>query len=357
MSTDKTLAELHPDLDKSIVKDTDDMKEALREYFAKEGVDPLTQAFDRKKTVHPGGMGRPIPQAQQADLLTMLVSHGRKGKSAAYIHVPFCQTRCLYCGFFNKGFNESESALYTDSLIRELQLWSDQPVQQQGPVHAVYFGGGTPTALEAPDLKRLLTAVSQYLPLANDCEITMEGRVFNFGTNKIETCLAGGVNRFSIGVQTFDTALRQSMKRVDERETVIDMLSNLNAYDEAAVVIDLIYGFPNQTMALWEEDIRTFLSLNLDGIDLYQLNIFQNTPLFSAIQQEKLPAGLDVPTRARMYARGCEILAENQYRRLSVNHWGRATRERNIYNHLMRSPSHCLAFARVQAAVSVITAT
>lgn len=319
-------------------------EDGLQAYFAKEGVDPLTGAFDKKNAVHPGGMGQPIPKDEESSILAGVLGGKRKGKTAAYIHVPFCQTHCLFCGFFKKGYNEKESALYTDALILELQLWADKPAQQEGPIHAVYFGGGTPTALEAVDLKRLLVAIPRYLPLANDCEITMEGRVHNFGPEKMEACLAGGVNRFSLGVQTFDTKLRQSMRRVADKDTIISALSHLRDYDQAAIVIDLIYGFPDQTLEMWEEDLQIFLDLGLDGVDLYQLNIFPNTPLYTAIQKERMAPGLDIPTRAKMYARGCEVMADNHYRRLSVNHWGRTTRERNIYNQLMRSPSNCLAF-------------
>ena len=93
----------------------------------------------------------------------------------AYIHVPFCETHCLYCGFYNKAYREDESRIYADALIQELRLWRGRPGQDAGPVHAVYMGGGTPTALQADDLRRILKEVRAVLPLANDCEITVEG--------------------------------------------------------------------------------------------------------------------------------------------------------------------------------------
>lgn len=117
----------------------------------------------------------------------------------AYIHVPFCETHCLYCGFYNKAYREDESRIYADALIQELRLWRGRPGQDAGPVHAVYMGGGTPTALQADDLRRILKEVRAVLPLANDCEITVEGRLSNFGPDKMEACFEGGQTAFRSG--------------------------------------------------------------------------------------------------------------------------------------------------------------
>lgn len=95
------------------------------------------------------------------------------------------------------------------------------------------------------------------LPLANDCEITVEGRLSNFGPDKMEACFEGGANRFSLGVQSFDTEIRQAMGRVSDRDTLIRQLQLLQSYDQAAVIVDLIYGFPMQTMERWLADIAT----------------------------------------------------------------------------------------------------
>ena len=95
------------------------------------------------------------------------------------------------------------------------------------------------------------------LPLANDCEITVEGRLSNFGPDKMEACFEGGANRFSLGVQSFDTEIRQAMGRVSDRDTLIRQLQLLQSYDQAAVIVDLTYGFPMQTMDRWLADIAT----------------------------------------------------------------------------------------------------
>lgn len=199
---------------------------SLEKYFAKEGVDPLSRAFDGKIAVHPGVGGGMVPPPAVEGCLEELLARPRTGDSVAYVHVPFCETHCLYCGFYNQGYSREESARYADTLIRELRLWEKRRAQNEGPVHAVYFGGGTPTALEAEDLERLLKAVRAHLPLANDCEITVEGRLHNFGPEKMEACFAGGANRFSLGVQSFSTKIRRTMGRLASQEEVLRRLES-----------------------------------------------------------------------------------------------------------------------------------
>ncbi len=314
-------------------------------FFAKESDDPIVDAFSQKAAVHPGGgKSAPLSPPQCQEAFQSFLAHPKQGKTTVYIHIPFCETQCLYCGFYRKRYDAAQSREYTDALISELKATADSPMQSKGPVHAVYLGGGTPTSLEASDIKRILSALHETLPLANDCEITVEGRIVNFGPEKMEACLEGGANRFSIGVQTFDTKLRTSMKRVADKETVIETLKRLRDYDQAAVIVDLIYGFPDQTMELWETDLKILQDLLIDGVDLYQLNIFPGTPLHTAIQNQKMSPGLDRKARARMFEKGVEFMDQAMFKRLSTNHWGRTSRERNLYNQLVKGPSLCLPF-------------
>jgi anaerobilin synthase len=319
-------------------------KHAGNRFFAREGVDPLTAAFEKKITVHAGFSGHPVPDTSRNRTMEQLLSRPRQKQSAIYIHVPFCETHCLYCGFYNRAYGRDQSVRFTDTLLREIDLWQAHAAANQGPVHAVYIGGGTPTALESHDLERLLKTVTTRFPLANDCEITVEGRIHNFTPEKMDACLAGGANRFSIGVQTFHTDLRQSMRRIADRDRIIAFLGELKAYGRAVVVIDLIYGFPGQTMEMWHRDIDDFLSLDLDGLDLYQLNLFPASPLARAIEKGTFPAAAGLPFQAELFAEGVSRLEAVRYRRLTVGHWGRTTRERNIYNHLMKGPSECLGY-------------
>jgi anaerobilin synthase len=319
-------------------------EDSPRDFFAREGVDPLTRAFDRKVAVHAGFGGHPVPDADRSLLLETLLSKPRRRDSAIYIHVPFCESHCLYCGFYNRAYRTEDSARYTETLLREMEYWAEKPAARSGPVRAVYLGGGTPTALKAPDLKRILRTARDMFPLANDCEITVEGRIHHFGPEKMDACLEGGANRFSIGVQTFHAELRRAMNRIEDREATLEALARLRDDGRAAVVIDLIFGFPDQTPEMWMRDLEDFLALEIDGADLYQLNVFKGSPLDKAIAAGKSAPAANLPEQAGFFEAGMERLERARYRRLSMSHWGRTTRERNTYNHLMKGPSECLAF-------------
>lgn len=153
----------------------------ISRWLAKVSQNPIVEAFPEKIDIHPGMDSSMLLPTEMPEVLSELVSKPRTRRTVAYINVPYCETRCLYCLFYIKPYrNKEESKAFADTLIKELQLWSDKPVQKGEPVHAVYFGGGTPTALEACDIERIIKAVRRYLPLANDCEITYEGRFVRF---------------------------------------------------------------------------------------------------------------------------------------------------------------------------------
>lgn len=315
-----------------------------RPYFANICDNPLTGAFDKKAVVHAGLGGRPVVGTKTAGVWQALSRTRRMGKTVAYIHIPFCETRCLYCGFFANPARKDDLSAYTKALVREIEADRDTPLVQSGPVHAVYLGGGTPTALSATDIRTVLDTVQRCLPLANDCEITVEGRILDLTDDKIDACIAGGANRFSIGVQTFDDKIRSGLGRVAVREKVLGRLAALRNRDQAAVIIDLIFGLPGQTMAHWKEDIQTFLDLGLDGVDLYQLVRFPGSALDQAARDGRFSVLADQAGRAAMFERGVALMTRARYRRLSVSHWGRAFRERNLYNLAMKEKAACLAY-------------
>lgn len=305
---------------------------------------PDSPAFPCKRVVHAGLSGPAVPAADIPEHLHALRALPRNGKSAAYVHLPYCESKCLYCGFFGGKHTAGKEAAYLDALLWDIAAARGEASTDQQPIHALYLGGGTPTAFAPTSLSRLLKALRETLPLANDCEITVEGRVHDLTEDRIEACLAAGANRFSLGVQTFDTAIRRSLGRFSDRDTVLRQLERLAAYDEAAVVIDLIYGLPGQSLRHWEDDVRTFAALPLDGVDLYQLNVFPQSGLARAIETGVVPAPVLPHEQQEYFLAGLRVMHEHRCRRLSASHWGRTSRERNLYNPLAKIRADCLHF-------------
>lgn len=201
----------------------------------------------------------------------------------------------------------------------------------------MFIGGGTPTSLSPTNSERLLKAIKEYLPLANDYELTLEGRIHDLIPENLEVWMANGVNRMSIGVQSFNTEVRQMVGRLDTKETVLERLAALKAYGQCSVVIDLIYGLPGQTMEVWEQDLADLVSSGVDGADLYQLNVFDGSDLNKDIENGKVPAAATTAMQGDMFEFGRQYLDARSYRRLSAAHWSANNRERSLYNTLAKS--------------------
>lgn len=234
---------------------------------------PLMETFSKKRVVHPGANGQMVPPVKQQEIwLEYMQRKGDKSKKkAVYIHIPFCSQICLYCGFFQNYSNEERETMYVDRLIKQLLMAKEYKYVQDSVINAVFFGGGTPSTLSPYNADRLLKTMNEVLPLTNDCEITMEARVHDLVDEKLQVWFKHGVNRISVGVQSFDTAIRQSMGRKDDKETVIENLKRAASYNQAVLIIDLIYGLPAQSVDNFVNDLKIADSLPIDGMDLYQL--------------------------------------------------------------------------------------
>ena len=314
-------------------------------YFANE-TDPLHAAFRAKATVHAGPIGLPMLFGAARSKLEALSAETRTKEAVAYVHVPFCSTRCLYCMFYQNPVDETASHRYAELLEKEFRLWASRPLQSRetgGEISALYFGGGTPSALAPRDIESIVAAARRELPLSGDCEITLEGRVSDMTEDRLEAAARAGVNRLSIGVQTFHGDIRRAMMRVDDREGILRAIERMARFEEFAVVIDLIYGFPMQTEAVWAEDLETARNLPIDGIDCYQLNVFSRSPLAKRIKAGTLPPAATLAEAADRFAASDAVLsADSRWTRISNTHWRRTTKERNRYNSLAKTACDCL---------------
>ncbi|WP_202819790.1 heme anaerobic degradation radical SAM methyltransferase ChuW/HutW [Thaumasiovibrio subtropicus] len=306
--------------------------------------DPLRFAFSRKKMAHAGGnVNRIAPENTQQELKDVLNSIPLAQQSRClYIHIPFCRVRCTYCNFFQYASSKSLIDSYFEALMKEIRFKASQPWTQSTSFRAVYVGGGTPTDISAAQIKQLGDAIRAYFPLTPDCEITLEGRINRFSDEKFESALEGGFNRFSFGIQSFDTHVRRSAKRLDDGDVAMKRIQEMVAYDAAPIVIDLLFGLPYQTVEIWQKDLEGYLESGAHGVDLYQLIDMQGLPMHRMVEQGKLPHPADTPTKAGMFETGVNFMAKHHQRRLSVNHWAHDNRERSIYNSLAKTTADVL---------------
>lgn len=318
-------------------------EEERRLIFGNEEETEPARAYDKKRTVHAGVRGKTVEPDKTASVWQSEVQRKPSFSDACvYINIPFCQTKCTYCGFFK---NLSEAQLietYCDSLIKEIENAKDTPLFSHGTVRAVYVGGGTPGTLSAGQIARLLSAVNNSLPLSNDCEITFETRTYQFGTDKVQACVDNGVNRFSLGVQSFDTESRRAIGRVDTGENVMEMIDRLTALRHGAVSLDLIFGLPFQTVETYLKDIEIADRLGVDGMALYQLNVFEGGKLDENIKNGRN----EVPETFKQYeyhAAAYKKLTDMGWHQLSMSHWVNGTNDRSMYN--LSTKSGCILHA------------
>jgi oxygen-independent coproporphyrinogen-3 oxidase len=315
----------------------------LTRFFARIDGDAIGNAFASRRAVMPWRDRRPVAESDIPAIWSRLMSRRNPRRRLAYIHVPFCANHCLFCAFYRNAYTATEASPYADRVIAEIEREADEPGVRRDAIEAVYLGGGTPSALSAEDLTRIIGTVRRRLPLAPDCEITLEGRIIHFDEEKIDACISAGVNRISVGVQTFDTDVRRRHGRRASKQEAIRFLEGIRDRNRVALVIDLLYGLPGQTPEVWREDLRIAAALAPDGADLYGLNLIPGTPLHRAVGAGKLHPTTPQHLGA-MYETGVESLGEAGWRQISNSHWARTSRERNIYNLRIKQGVDCLAY-------------
>lgn len=321
--------------------------------------DPLKFAFAVKSAPHAGRSGsQPITLAsQQWDHWWNTPTSATQ--RALYLHIPFCRKRCSFCNFFENGANPAKISRYVDQLSQQLYTAANTEFIQSGEFDTVYVGGGTPTDMQASEIAILGEAIHAF-PLATNAEITLEGRINGFSDAKFDAALSTGFNRFSFGVQSFNTQVRQAAGRFDAREALIERLQQLSQHSSASIVADLIFGLPGQTLEVWQQDLQDVIASGVHGVDLYQLIGLKGTRLShqaekKANQQDSnsnstthktptLAPAVDSQTRASMYATGASVLESSNWQRLSNCHWRRDKRERSIYNSLAKSGIEIVPF-------------
>jgi len=301
------------------------------------------KAFPERQALMPVWGGVPMPRPQWQNIWKKRLPHATDVNALAYLHIPFCANHCVFCGFYRNAWKDSQSSVYTDKIIEEMATEAEVRTGE-GKIRAVYFGGGTPTALLTEDLVRLIRACYQYLPLAEDCEFTIEGRMSHFDLEKAQACIEAGANRISIGVQTFNTAIRRRLGRKHSGDEAFEYLAKLCELD-AVIVADLMFGLPNQTDDVWQNDIARAAELPLSGLDTYAFNLYPMLPINRMIEKGAFPTPPGFDIQADQYAYTVETLLEKGWEQVSNSHFAYPGRgERNRYNTLIKSDIPCLAF-------------
>lgn len=207
---------------------------------------------------------------------------------AVYIHIPFCTNKCFYCDFNSYVVNGQPVDEYLDALDREFTLTLNSQTPQ--PIGTVFVGGGTPTVLTPAQMERFLAMVNRHFPLkAPGFEFTMEANPGTTDLPKLQAMRAGGVNRLSFGVQSFDNRLLERIGRIHNTDDVYASIANAQAAGFENLSIDLMFGLPDQTVETMERTLDEALKLDLKHYSIYSLKVEENTLFHTLYQKDKLP--------------------------------------------------------------------
>lgn len=203
-----------------------------------------------------------------------------------YIHVPFCQGRCIYCDFYSTTEGEEWKSRYVDALLAELRMRRDElPLAR---VHSIYIGGGTPSQLPARALAGILNEVCRLFPVDSDAEVTVEANPDDVTPEWLAALSHTPVNRLSMGVQSFDDALLRLIRRRHTAQQAVCAVEQAARHGISNVSIDLIYGLPTQTMEQWQADVRQALALDVQHLSAYSLSYEEGTPLWRMLEQGRI---------------------------------------------------------------------
>ncbi|HVG21105.1 MAG TPA: coproporphyrinogen-III oxidase family protein, partial [Blastocatellia bacterium] len=248
-------------------------------------------------------------------------------RAGIYVHIPFCERKCTYCNFNTTDFFKGLAARYVDAVGREVRWWGERLSSEAGPggggrlaVDTIYFGGGTPSIVEAAQLAALIESCRASFDVARDAEITLEVNPATFSHEKIEGWLGSGINRASVGVQSFIdkelAALSRTHSAADARRT-IDRLRGAGFLN---VSLDLIAGLPEQTLGDWEFNLREALRIRPEHMSLYLLEVKEGTQLFSQLKRGQRPRP-DDDLAAEMYRMICDAAREAGYEHYEISNF------------------------------------
>lgn len=230
-----------------------------------------------------------------------------------YVHIPFCASRCVYCGFYSTT-SLSLRQRYVDALCREMRMLPFKP-----RICTIYLGGGTPSQLTHDELGRLFADIYNVYDVSPDAEVTME-----CNPDDIQAGMFDGlpVNRVSMGAQTFSDERLRFLRRRHTANEVDKAVETLRHDGMGNISIDLMFGFPDETLDDWRHDVAHAIALNPEHVSAYGLMFEEGTPLYRMLEQGKVKE-TDEDLSLRMYAELVDTLATAGYEHYEISNFAR----------------------------------
>lgn len=235
-----------------------------------------------------------------------------KNIDAIYLHIPFCDKKCEYCDFCTFIKMEKEYQKYTNMLIEEIKMHSKYTY------NTIYFGGGTPSLLSV----EMLQSIMNELKWTKDCEITLELNPYDMSLEKLKNLKNIGINRLSIGIQSFQNHILKFIGRQHSGEEAIQTFKNARIAGFDNITIDLMFGIPNQTIEDLKKDLEIIKKLEPNNVSIYSLIWEEGTVFWSKLQKGIL-SEIDQDLEAQMYELIIDFFEKNGYLHYEISNFCR----------------------------------
>ncbi len=236
-----------------------------------------------------------------------------------YIHIPFCYAKCPYCDFFSiVADNESIKNKYLDALKKEIEIYS-----QKYPkilVQSIYLGGGTPTVLSGQQIAEILTLSYKHFNISKNIEITIESNPATFDCKKANVLLQSGVNRLSLGAQSFSNRLLKKIRRIHAKEDIINSYHIARGTGFNNINLDVMFGLPGQTLKQFDRTLEGIIKLYPEHISIYALSIEPGTPFEDLMERGMIKIPSDDVTHD-MYRKAIDFLNKYSYEHYEISNF------------------------------------
>jgi oxygen-independent coproporphyrinogen-3 oxidase len=243
--------------------------------------------------------------------------------ASLYLHIPFCHTRCHYCDFNTYAGILPLREPYVRALLTEIALAGDMARQTDGQPRrsrTIFFGGGTPSLLSVSQIGRILDACREHFAVDQQAEITLEANPGTLSLQQLEGLRAAGINRLSMGAQSFDAELLKSLGRIHTPQQITQAVRFARTAGFTSINVDFMFGLPGQTMQHWRDTLERALDLRPEHLSLYSLIVEEGTPFFTWVQDGRITPG-DEDLCADMYEYADERLRAEGYANYEISNW------------------------------------
>ena len=245
-------------------------------------------------------------------------------KAGIYIHIPFCKVKCVYCDFYSITKKEKQIPIFTDCIIKEIDSYKHYA--RKWTFDTIFFGGGTPSILPAKYLEKILKKLHDTFDTSNVTEITLEANPGEATLNHLKDIKSLGVNRLSMGFQSFNNNILKLLGRVHESQDCFKTFNNARKAGFNNINTDMIFNIPDLSVKNWKKDLNKLLDLDPEHISAYSLTVEPSTQLFNLVRNKKVIMPIE-KTDIEQFLITNDILSKYNYKHYEISNYSKKNKE------------------------------